>query len=129
MADVQAGAAPTDAKDEPVVGIQDEEPPSKRTCTDATEDQNNNADAQTPAEEPVEGAQEGNAPSIENKLKEPIKIGYKTFSTGKECYDYFHHIMKNYRKKQNLNEVNAVNQMATLCFPSKSFIHALYLTS
>ncbi len=38
--------------------------------------------------------------------KPPVKIGYRTFKTGKEAFDYFHHIFVNFRKFQNLNDVS-----------------------
>jgi hypothetical protein len=36
--------------------------------------------------------------------RDPITIGYKTFTTGQECYKYFNHIISKYRKNQNLND-------------------------
>lgn len=50
---------------------------------------------------------EGGEGGEPKKPSGPIKIGYRTFQTGAECYKYFQNLMSKLRKNQNLNEVRA----------------------
>ena len=67
------------------------------------------------AEEQVEGgavkrAAEGEAAGAPAakvaKPIEPVRVGYRTFTSGKEAYRYFHTLVSKLRKYQNLNEVS-----------------------
>lgn len=62
-------------------------------------------DAQPPAKAQKTDADDAPATKQEVPAQEPVTIGYKTFETGKQAYDYFHKLMKDLRKYQNLNDV------------------------
>lgn len=66
-------------------------------------------DAQPPAKvQKTEGDEQVAGKEGEAAAKapqEPVTIGYRTFATGKQCYDYFHSLMTKLRKYQNLNDV------------------------
>ena len=51
----------------------------------------------------------GEAPEAETpgeKAEEkPVTLGYRTFASGKECFDYFHKLLSKLTPNQDLNEV------------------------
>ncbi|KAG7670803.1 hypothetical protein Ndes2526B_g01442 [Nannochloris sp. 'desiccata'] len=108
----------TDASKEPQVAVEErapdvteEQPDAKRARVDG------DATAATEtATEPAAGgeaeaapaAADGGTPEAAKAApavpRDPITVGYKTFTTGQECYKYFNHIICKYRKNQNLND-------------------------
>jgi uncharacterized membrane protein YgcG len=115
----------TDAANEPQVVAEDrapdvteEQPDSKRARVDAEEPA---AAEPTPAAEgpaATEAAPAAAPADTPEAVKvappaprDPVTIGYKTFTTGQECYNYFHHIIAKYRKNQNLNDYEFHNVM------------------
>ena len=41
----------------------------------------------------------------EKAEEKPVTLGYKTFASGKECFDYFHKLLSKLTPNQDLNEV------------------------
>ena len=37
--------------------------------------------------------------------EKPVKLGYRTFASGKECFEYFHKLLSKLTPNQDLNEV------------------------
>ena len=59
-----------------------------------------------------DGAAEKAAPAEEK----PVTLGFKTFQNGDECFGYFHNLLYNLTKNQDLNEVCTV----PACYGSSS---------
>lgn len=68
-------------------------------------------DAQPPAKAQKTDADDAAATKQAAPAQEPVTIGYKTFETGKQAYDYFHKLMKDLRKYQNLNDVRGAGMV------------------
>ena len=109
----------TDAANEPQVVAEDrapdvteEQPDAKRARVDDAAPGDGAADTSEPAApaelEAAPAAADGTgtpeAKAEPAAPREPITIGYKTFTTGQECYRYFNQIISKYRKNQNLND-------------------------
>lgn len=68
-------------------------------------------DAATAAAPATAVTQEAAAPTAIVKPETPITIGFKTFTGGAECLDYYHHLLGTLTKNQDLNEVPSLFQM------------------
>ncbi len=44
-------------------------------------------------------------PQGERAEEKPVTLGYRTFASGKECFDYFHKLLSKLTPNQDLNEV------------------------
>jgi len=108
-----ASSKPQVASAERAPDVTEEQPDAKRARLDG--DAAAAAAAKTAAEcagggeaEAAPAAADGGTPNAEKAAppapRDPITVGYKTFTTGQECYKYFHHIICKYRKNQNLND-------------------------
>ncbi len=55
------------------------------------------------------GEVSGEAPEAETQgekaEEKPVTLGYRTFASGKECFDYFHKLLSKLTPNQDLNEV------------------------
>jgi hypothetical protein len=84
------------------------EPSAKRPRTE--QDEPNGTDIPTEkASASVEPGEIPEEPAMETAgttapASEPLKIGYRTFASGKDCAKYYHDVLVNYRKNQNLND-------------------------
>jgi len=102
VADEIALASEVANVEDPEAAVKSEEPEAKRARTEAAAE-----DAKSAEEAGAVAGKEGDAkPEPETIKRDPIKIGYKTFSSGVDCYKYFHNLIVKYRKNQDLNEVS-----------------------
>ena len=101
-AEMEAGVPPV-APEEPTVDAGDVpvEPDAKRPRVEDGQTGEGDANKAAPEAE-ADVAIDGD--KIPAATTDPITIGYKTFTSGRECYNYFHHIISKYRKNQNLND-------------------------
>jgi hypothetical protein len=109
MADTSDG--PKVASEELAPDVTEEQPDAKRARVDGDAAVATEAAAEPAAAgeaEAAPAAADGGKPKAEKSApavpRDPITVGYKTFTTGQECYKYFNHIICKYRKNQNLND-------------------------
>lgn len=101
-AEIETGTA-VEATEEraPDAGDAAEEPDAKRPRVEDGQAGEGDAEAAAPEADADAAPEAEKIPAVPT---DPVTIGYKTFTSGRECYNYFHHIMSKYRKNQNLNE-------------------------
>lgn len=85
------------AAEEPIAFVED-----IGAAKEAVEDADTAEDA---VEEGMFDGEEGELAGEEG-ARPPVTVGYKTFTSGRQCYDYFHSIISGYRRDQNLNDVS-----------------------
>ena len=95
------------AVDKPAVAVEGDAEPEAAEQAAAPEA----AGSEEPAckKQKSEGDAEGDQPAEvagPAAVSAPVKIGYKTFASGADCYKYFHGLMGKWRKGQNLNDVS-----------------------
>lgn len=106
---IEAIASDPNNQENPALPANEGGPEAKRLKTDAGEGEaaepaaaGDGTAAGDTADDNVDGDVQAE-PVVE---RDPVQIGYKSFTSGNECYKYFQNIISKYRKNQNLNDVS-----------------------